>query len=58
VKLPEKHRTFLESFLGNGKAFVKLPKNRNSSQICLEKLKIFVKLSVKNRNFSEICPEK
>src|SRR6218665_911542 len=33
-------------------------KNRNSSKICLEKLKIFVKVPVKNRNFSEICPEK
>ena len=34
---------------------MKLPKNVNSSEICLEKSNFFVKLLEKNRNFSKFA---
>src|SRR6218665_663157 len=37
--------------------FLNCLKNRNFLEICLEKLKFFVKLLEKNRNFSKICLE-
>jgi len=43
---------------GKSNFFVKLPKNRKFSVICLEKSKFLWSYLKKNRNFSEICPEK
>jgi len=58
MKLPEKNGNFSEISLENRNILRNCLKNRNSSEIYLEKSKFLLKLPEKNRNFSKICPEK